>query len=1362
MNISGFSAQADIVGRRIKIAWEFVPETGETLANIPPVRLLRKQRDFAYPQPSSGSNLVYDTSTFPPAPVPGALSVTDLDGWEKISSSERHVFEPVSVAVPSASNGQFVEILRRTTVTVYDLSGVPLRQRVEIIDVGLLPGTLLANEVYYYQLFGSDFPVSGDAAALYRSTALVTGAYGLGRVLYDMLPEMYRRQDVSLPPPAAGNSTVPELSRCGGQLRRFIDLFGIPLDSLRGTAEGLRTLHDLDRVDARFLAPVAQWVGWDVTVEEEIPLRRNELKASGKLFRLVGTLPGLRALVSRFTGWITQVGEFAQNIARSNQPPRRNVFAITPNSDGTTWSGVDDLAEILGFDASNQGAVGTPTTAASLTGKLAEPFLLRPGMMLTVTVDGLLPVSLRLGAADFFDISKAAAAEVAAAINQCIPEINAQAQGGNLKLASQTVGVTSSLQISPAPTSLISLEDAPNGRLCAVTDSTGRLRLFYEAWKTPTPPASAVAESTGPPATVTGNYVLRKIHYKTLVDGAWRDSQPIFTDRVTPQADPAALVLPDDRVWLAWLDDPLTSNTALRFGLGSSRTPLPARALGQKREPFALTDGTVLTLIVNGTGTDQYTVHKVDFADLTKASATELAAAMNKQLSSTVATRAPDGSINLSTKSAGNRSRLAINLSKSTAARVLGFDGRNSIGTPGSWSDVIDWSASLDAVSIAPGRHAELAAVNDPAGGVRVAWTTHHAGLWRIVTAHWRDEYLVGTANGVFLRDGTGSWVVVPGLPSPDIRAIAVDSNGTAWIATGAGVTLRHPDGTIAPLSPALPSSDVRDLILVRDGSSWFATAGGIVGISASGTMSTLTAQPGGLPSNDIRALAIGTDGTLWAATPAGAASVKSDGTIQVIDTTKGSPSNTVQDIAIDAKGTVYLATTAGLAISQEPGSFTAIDASGGLAASDVRAVAIAADGTLWVATSGGVSTRSPAGLWTTIDIALGLNSDDIRSISIGPDGSVWVGTAAGVSLIAADGTVTNLDLVGGGVTNPAARAVQTGWSTMLELAAGGGGNREPTLTVDANKRIWLIWSKRIGSGDPVDSWGLNYRIYDPAKLAWGPETVLTAPPLGGRAADRTPSAQSQASGLQIFFASDRQGGFGLWSVTISLTETVGPLGALPSGASSDLAPIPVTVGKSNWLLYRSDANVSLAQSSPLPQDGRSMRVPDNGTLRRFAGTVAVDLGDLNRLGTRRAFGDMLCYTPNRPDGGAALVDTELYTRGTVGLYVSRASKGAELTQQETIRLRELVQRFVPINLRVIVIVVEQRVEEFVYPQGTGIQESYSDDFPFLSVVGPITDSAAASMPGLTIMQSNKVDNVSANPANLNTLSRRSFFPPLQ
>jgi hypothetical protein len=862
---------------------------------------------------------------------------------------------------------------------------------------------------------------------------------------------------------------------------------------------------------------------------------------------------------------------------------------------------------------------------------------------------------------------------------------------------------------------------------------------------------------------VTGSYVLRRVLYKTYVDGAWRDSHPIFSDRVTPQADPAAVVLPDGRNWVAWLDNPQTGTAQLSWTVGASSIPVSARLLGRKSEPFALTDGTVLTLTGSFAGVDHYTVHKADFANINAATAVELVTAMNAQLTRATAAREKNGSISLSSVAAGAPARLAIDLSHSTTARALGFDFRNAVGTPGSWSEEIDWSGAFAGVSVRPGRHAELAAMGDPAGGVRLTWTTHRAGVWRIETAHWDDRLFVATASGLFLRSGSGAWGAVAALPSTDIRAIAVDANGTAWVATAAGVALRHPDGTIAALTPALPSPDVRDLVLGPDGTAWFATAAGIAIRPPNGTVTTLNTGSG-LPSNDIKALARCDDGTLWAATAAGAVRIAPGGTLQVFNTTSGLLSNTVQGVAVDGAGAAYIATTAGLAIFVG-GGFTVVDSKSGLASSDVRAVAVATDGTVWVATAGGVSQRTPAGVWSNLNVADGLASDDTRSLSLGPDGTVWVGTAAGVSTIAADGTVSNLDLLGSGTANPPARAVNTGWASPMELAAGGGGNREPCLAVDVNKRTWVVWSQRIGVGNPDESWGLHYRVYDPTTLTWGVDTILTAPPAGQRASDRTPGVQALPAGMRVYFASDRRGGYGLYSIDVTLTGTISPIVNLPDQASSDLAPTPVAVGKALWLIYRSDANVSLAQTGSSPtSDGLlgSVRVPDNGTVRRFAGTVAADLNDLNRLRTRRVFGDLLCYTPNQPDGAGTLDDTELYTRGTVGLYVSRVSQGAELTAQEVGRLTELLQRFIPINLRALIIVVEAADVELIDPTGTLIQDSYSDDYPFVSILGPVTDSAAAAMPGLSLLHANVLTDVSANAADPKSLARRTYFPPLQ
>ncbi len=1357
MNVSGFVASADIIGRRVRISWDFVPQDPETLADVPPVTLRRKLRDFAFPSATRPDPyLVYDSTSFPPAPIPGALSVTDLPSWQKNWNGSLTVFEPVSVAV--FAGGRMVEVLRRTIGTTYNSSGIPVQQRVEILDTGQYPGNLQANTTYYYQVFSLNLPASGDTAQPYRSSAMVTDTYGLNRTLYDSLPEIYRRHDVQTRPITPGVDSVPEQAPRFGQLRRFVDLFGVALDSIRGGAEGLWTLHDIDRVDARYLPLLAQWIGWELSVDSEIPVQRNEIKTAARLYKLVGTPPGLRALVTQYTGWFAQVTEFAQNLTLSNQPPQRNLFGITLAAGGASWHGINDSADALGFGAGNQNAGGSSLTAAALTGTVAEPFALRAGMTLTAAVDGLLPAAVRFGSGDFADPTHATAAEVATAIRRGLPELNATAVGGRVVLASETVGEQSQIRIAPDSTSLVSLQNSPSGRLSPVTDSLSRLRLFYEAWETPSQPEAA-APTTGVDAPSTaGAYVLRRLHYKTLMNGVWLDSHPIFPQNVIAQSDPAGIALPDDRLWVAWVDNPQTSGSHLRFTIGLSRPLLPARLLGLRRQPFALTDGAVLTLTGAWAGADKFTVHAASFANVAQATVTEIVAAMNAQLTQTVATAQTDGSLRIETLSGGPQASLEVDLRHSTTARALGFDNRNNVGTPGSWSEEIDWSTPLNVVSIAPGRHAELTALNDPSGGVRLAWSYYLAGRWRIESVHWAEQIIAATANGLFLRAGAGPWTAIAGLPSTNVRSVAVDSSGTTWIATGSGVVLRSPAGAISALAAALPSTDVRSVKLARDGSAWFATAAGVAILALTGALTTLTAA-GGLPSNDVRAISLTDNGSAWIATASGLTVRSASGNLKVFDSSHGLPSSDVRDSAVGADGTVYAATGAGLVAIAPGGVITTVDATSGLPSSDVRAVAVDGDGTLLAATAGGVSQRI-ANVWTTFDTASGLPSNDTRTVSFAADGSIWVGTASGVSVIAPDESITTLDIVGGGVVNPAAQSVHTGWSSPFELSADSS-NREPALALDETNRTWLLWSKQVAAGDPNDSWALHYRIFDPAAGSWGADTTLTAPPVGGRSSDRTPGVLRIPGGMRIFFSSDRNGGFGLWSVDITLAGVIGPLVSITEDSSSDLAPAPANVGGAVWLLYRSDRNIALTQVGVM-DPGKSERVPDNGALRRYAGSVSASPENLTRNRMRGLFGDLLNYTPNRPDGGATLTDSEVYTRGTVGIYVSRTNQGSVLTQQEASRLRALLTSLIPVNMRAVISVVAPPDTEFVYSADADIGESYNDVYPFAETLGAIQETTAAAMPGVAVIHSNVAGNISVNPANLATLRLRTFFPPIE
>jgi hypothetical protein len=246
-----------------------------------------------------------------------------------------------------------------------------------------------------------------------------------------------------------------------------------------------------------------------------------------------------------------------------------------------------------------------------------------------------------------------------------------------------------------------------------------------------------------------------------------------------------------------------------------------------------------------------------------------------------------------------------------------------------------------------------------------------------------------------------------------------------------------------------------------------------------------------------------------------------------------------------------------------------------------------------------------------------------------------------------------------------------------------------------------------------------------------------------------------------VFFASDRGGAVGLCSLDIMLAGAVSALAPITTGASLSWAPVPFTTDGATWLLYRGDRNVALRQvGSMIP--ATSERVPDNGTLRRYAGSVTATPGNLTRNGMRGQFGDLLNYTPNRPDGVGTLSDSELYTRGTIGLYVSNAGQGNALTQQETSRLRALLASLIPVNIRVVIIVVAPGDSEYVYATGADIQESYNDVYPFAEVLGAIGESVAAEMPGVVVLESNTAGNLSANPADLTTVRRRSYFPPWQ
>ncbi len=185
-------------------------------------------------------------------------------------------------------------------------SGEPLR----FSDSGLKPET-----VYYYAVIARDSASPQDEPAFV--SAMATAAYETAEHLYRRLPALYQRHDTVLQPEAP---TLDPADWKKGQLRRLMELFGLPLDLLRSFASGMRDFSNVDRIDGELLRLLAQWIGWQNDFTLPLDKRRNEIKYAPHYYRTTATVANLRATINRLTTWDTQFKEFMHNVFRSNNP----------------------------------------------------------------------------------------------------------------------------------------------------------------------------------------------------------------------------------------------------------------------------------------------------------------------------------------------------------------------------------------------------------------------------------------------------------------------------------------------------------------------------------------------------------------------------------------------------------------------------------------------------------------------------------------------------------------------------------------------------------------------------------------------------------------------------------------------------------------------------------------------------------------------------------------------------------------------------------------------------------------------------------------------------------------------------------
>ncbi|MEU4713973.1 phage tail protein [Micromonospora purpureochromogenes] len=651
-------------------------------------------------------------------------------------------------------------------------------------DTGLTPLTR-----YYYTVFaydGAGFH-SGEGS---RASALATDDHGLAERLYRLLPAVHQREDRPLRPDEVhaldprvqeGLRILPPDLRGTGQLRRFLVAATAPLALMRTTAEALRQLHDIDRVPPEYLSLLAAFLDWRTDRTLPVYSQRNEVRAAPQLYRSVGSIPNLRSIVTRYTGWQIRIAEYAQHINRSNNPPQQNLFALREAAAG--WLPASDAADLLGFAPPNTGA-GHSTVTGTTTG----PFALAPGMELTVGTDGAGPVIARFAREDAANLAAATTAEVATALNRQFIDLTATAlPGGQLRLDAH--GGT--LRVEAPGSSLVTLDGAPRGRLSVVPTGASAFRVFH-AVADPLGPVEdraarrAVSGRAFPRPPVPGELgvpvdvrdaspwlpaePVGQINVKSYRGGRWGDSVPLF-----PGGEPAAAALPPagsglpGRILLAWVERPGTPESQILFSVGVTREPSPAVLTGRTGTPFPIPHGSFLLVRDGGGRARAAQFVRTDFADPDAPGIGDVVNVLNTRLAGLLtASAAPGGALRLTSVATGGDAHLEVDLRNSTAAVALGFGPDTNVAT-GDWGDRIDWDAPQPLSAVAPGRLADLAATPDDAGAVRLAYARHDGSAWQVRTIRFD-----GTA-------WTGDEALTTGPLSSREPSLGRDPDGRIW-----------------------------------------------------------------------------------------------------------------------------------------------------------------------------------------------------------------------------------------------------------------------------------------------------------------------------------------------------------------------------------------------------------------------------------------------------------------------------------------------------------------------------------------------------------------------------------------------------
>jgi ligand-binding sensor domain-containing protein len=310
------------------------------------------------------------------------------------------------------------------------------------------------------------------------------------------------------------------------------------------------------------------------------------------------------------------------------------------------------------------------------------------------------------------------------------------------------------------------------------------------------------------------------------------------------------------------------------------------------------------------------------------------------------------------------------------------------------------------------------------------------------------------------------TWTTAQGLPTNDLRDIAIAADGTIWLATSQGVVAF--DGTTFTVHnttthPGLADNDVYAIAATSTGEVW---AGTDFGVSVfDGSSYTTYTSANGLSDDVVRNIKEAPNGDVWIATINGATRFSASSF-----TAFGSPNipfGGTTYIAFAGNGDVLLGGGLGGMIVYNGSTFSTVTTAGGLLSNRIRSIALNDAEQRWIATADGISVLDASNTHITDheNVFILPPPDELNPITdilVDDFGRVWAGVY--VDYLVTEGGISMYD--------------GTQW-TQWETSDGLAGPNVTRIAMDEDGNLWIATSTGLTRMS-----GINIGIAENARAA--------------------------------------------------------------------------------------------------------------------------------------------------------------------------------------------------------------------------------------------------------------------------------------